>query len=88
VLYIQKEKLDLWTIIPQQYTVTVLIEDSQYCDTHHGFGQDPYRTHRQLRPQQRKYHILPHHHRTCGSIWYPCSQILRAQPKCHQEWTV
>jgi hypothetical protein len=28
VLYIQKEKLDLWTTIPQRYTVTVLIEDS------------------------------------------------------------
>jgi hypothetical protein len=28
VLYIQKEKLDLWPTIPQQYTVTVLIEDS------------------------------------------------------------
>jgi hypothetical protein len=29
VFYIQKEKLDLWTTIPQQYTVTVLIvEDS------------------------------------------------------------
>jgi hypothetical protein len=28
VLYIQKEKLDIWTIIPQQYTVTVLIENS------------------------------------------------------------
>jgi hypothetical protein len=28
VLYIQKEKLDLWTTIPQQYTVIVLIEDS------------------------------------------------------------
>jgi hypothetical protein len=28
VLYIQKEKLDLWTTIPKQYTVTVLIEDS------------------------------------------------------------
>jgi hypothetical protein len=29
-----------------------------------------------------------HHHRTYEGIWYPCSQILRAQPKCHQEWTV
>jgi hypothetical protein len=28
VLYIQKEELDLWTTIPKQYTVTVLIEDS------------------------------------------------------------
>jgi hypothetical protein len=28
VLYIQKEKLDPWTTIPKQYTVTVLIDDS------------------------------------------------------------
>jgi hypothetical protein len=28
VLYIHREELDQWTTIPQQYTVTVLIEDS------------------------------------------------------------
>jgi hypothetical protein len=58
VLYIQKEKLDLWTTIPKQYTVTVLIEDSALR----------YTSWFRAGLQQRKYHILLNHFRTYGGI--------------------
>jgi hypothetical protein len=81
VLYIQKEKLDLWTTIPKQYTVTVLIDDSALRYTSWFRAGSLQKSQTVAPPAAKVSHPpgpLPDIRR---HIWYPCSQILRAQPK-------
>jgi hypothetical protein len=67
VLYIQKEKLDLLTTIPKQYTVTVLIEDSALRYTS-WFRAGSLQNSQTVAPPAAKVSHPLNHYRTYGGI--------------------